>query len=255
MKKRVLLVIVLLTAGASVFAQRTAEQYDPDKFYLTVTSNIEDANVYIDSRYVGKSNSAFIVFRGRHNILVKAYGCSEYSATVNVNRNTKVSAFLKKLSYRLKLTSNAENTMVWINGIDYGKLDLKAPFLIDLSAGQINIKILAEGYFLFEKLADLTCDTDFYAEMVPQTATIRLDIPGYYLAAYRNALKFIILSVDGKVYRGHELELCAGKHDVTITTGGISFTQTMFLKPGGIYEISPNISLSVNQLNQGLTMR
>ena len=124
-----------------------------------------------------------------------------------------------------------------------------------MGPGQINIKISADGYFLFEKLIDLNKDFDFYAELLPQTATIKLIVPEYYLAAYRNAEKFIILSVDGKVYRGHELEISSGEHDVTITTGGISFTQKMYLKPGAVYEISPVFSLNVNQINQGLSMR
>lgn len=255
MKKLILLTVILSVICAAALAQRTTTQSNQNKFYLTVNSSIDQAKVFIDNKFVGKTGKAFVVVRGWHKIEVKAEGYSEYKTTMNVKKDSKIFALLKELTHKLKLTSNAGSARIWINSVDYGQRNLNAPFRIELFAGQIKIKVFSEGYFMFEKVLNLRKDTDLYAELIPRTATIKLKVPQYYLAAYRNALKFVILSVDGKVYRGHELELSAGKHDVTITTGGISFTQTMYLKPGGIYEISPNFSFSVNQTIQGFSMR
>jgi hypothetical protein len=80
----------------------------------------------------------------------------------------------------------------------------------------------------------------------PSFISVQVSIPEVYLnRQHGNPLAQIKVYVDGQFYNNLSFNLPAGRHNIRITSGGLSFEADYDFAPGRSYVIEPLFSLNV----------
>jgi hypothetical protein len=115
---------------------------------LTVQSNVNGADVYINGNPAGKTPFQAQLPNGSYNVVVRAPGFSDFSQSVVINGgNFVVNATLQGMSQQLSVLSNVNGAEVFINGNPAGR----TPFAAQLPAGSYALMVRAPGYMDFNQ--------------------------------------------------------------------------------------------------------
>ncbi len=114
-------------------------------FALTVTSNVNGADVYMGTKLFGKTPFTGNFGRGVFDLTVKAPGYSDFTQKISITGPTSVQATLQPLGYSLNVNSNVSGAEVIINNISAGR----TPFVSTMSAGSYTLLVRAPGYMDF----------------------------------------------------------------------------------------------------------
>ena len=114
---------------------------------LTVTSNLADADVYVNNRLAGKTPYSVETIIGTYEVTVKKEGYAVSNNTIYVSEgvDNKVYAEMDK-SITAKVTSTPDAYLI-IDGKALGKTPSKTP----LSIGKHKVHLKADGYADFQK--------------------------------------------------------------------------------------------------------
>jgi hypothetical protein len=134
LRKIVLMIITLVFASASAFAQLT-----PKRFWdLTVAVNVPGALIWVDNVQV--PGNTVKVAGGPHRVVVHADGWYDFNGTVVVNGNQTFNVQLQPQGFPLTIRVNVPNATVIVDGTDVtGTVPSVAP-------GSHSIQVSAPGY-------------------------------------------------------------------------------------------------------------
>jgi hypothetical protein len=115
---------------------------------LTVQSNVNGADVFINGNPAGKTPFQAQLPNGSYNVVVRAPGFSDFNQSIVINgSNLQVNAILQGLSQQLSIMSNVNGAEVFINGNPAGRI----PFAAQLPAGSYMVLVRAAGYMDFNQ--------------------------------------------------------------------------------------------------------
>ncbi len=139
---------------------------------LTVNSNINGANVFVNDNKIGNTPMSTMFQAGTYNIRVSHHGFTDYTTSINLNSNQQIYANLQAMQSKLTINSNVNNASVFINGNKMGNIPLTAL----LTPGTYNISVRHHGYNDFNTTVNLSGDQTIYANLEPNFG-ININIP------------------------------------------------------------------------------
>jgi len=114
----------------------------PLTYSLSISANINGADVYINGQMYGKTPLNLTLNGGTYSVLIKMSGYKDWTTTVNLTGNQSVNATLIPDTYTLSIGANVTGADVYINGQMYGK----TPLNVTLSPGTYAILVKIKGY-------------------------------------------------------------------------------------------------------------
>ena len=144
---------VAVVAGSSRTVKHELEADVPaDTGTLRVTSNVPEAEVYIDGALAGKVPQDKRVAEGEHQVNVRLVGYKEYTTKVKVEpgKAATVSAELKGVG-RLRILSTPTGANVTLNGIVTGK----TPYDSEVEVGETVLRLDMPGFVAFEQTMNI----------------------------------------------------------------------------------------------------
>ena len=143
---------------------------------LTIDSNINGANIYIDGRYMGKTPFTTTVAEGSHEVIVRLPKFENYRETVNITKSTTINAFLARNVANVTIdipnqflgSGRSGNITVSIDGERVNDNS------VSLQAGEHTVTFSYGGYtvednFTVETGKDYTLRPHFSVELVPNS--------------------------------------------------------------------------------------
>ena len=113
--------------------------------YVSITSNVDNAEVYIDGKYVGHTPiENYKLSVGTHEIKVAKNGYRDFIDTINIEAGKTLEVYAELISENatLEIISSPSDAKVYINDRYYGK----TPLTVELPAGTYTISVKKEGY-------------------------------------------------------------------------------------------------------------
>jgi hypothetical protein len=185
---------------------------------VLLTTSVSDAEVFIDGLFVGKATPELKLSdtqSGKKLIEVKKNGYAVYSHRVDIISSTDnhFEIELSPLNYaKLNISSNVP-AKIYVNDTSRGfvKTALKT---LELTFGQYEVKLLADGYKPFTKTLNISeyGDVNLFAEMKQFTATLKL-FGSINAEVYLDDVYFANAPVD-------EIEVPFGEHSISVIKSG-----------------------------------
>ena len=212
------------------------------RFTLTVTTNVAGAEVFLNNSPVGEAPLSLQVERGNYSVRVSAPGYQDYLAAVNVNGHTVVNAVLQTNLLQLTVNCNLVGAQVFVNNNLVGT----APYTGSYAPGSYAVRVVAPGYAEASTVVNLTHNQTLTLVLQPAMTSVQVIIPQAYLNPHHgNPLAQIRIYIDGEPYNGFSFNLPAGRHNIRISSGGLSFSADYDFAPGRSYVLEPLFSLNV----------
>lgn len=210
-------------------------------FSLTVNSNVNGADVYIDGARRGSSGQTFTLSGGSYSLRVTAPGYDDFTTTVRLSSNQVISAVLQQSLYGLRVNANEQSCTIFINGQQRGTTNTS----FSLPQGTYEIRVTKDGFQDYYETVTLNRNnTVVTAKMIPAMATVEFNFPGSsFLANTRSPWLEMKILVDGVEYRGPSIQVVAGRHQITIESGILSISGTFDFAAGRSYTIRPSFQL------------
>jgi hypothetical protein len=212
------------------------------RFTLTVTTNVAGAQVYLNNTPVGVAPLSLQVERGSYSVRVSAAGYQDYLAAVSVNGTTAVNAVLQSSLLQLTVNCNLVGAQVYINNNLVGT----TPHTGSYAPGGYAVRVVAPGYAEASTVVNLSRSETLTLILQPAFVSIQVNIPQAYLNPQQgNPLAQVKVLVDGQFYNSFSFNLPAGRHNIRISSGGLSFAADYEFAPGRSYVIEPVFNLTV----------
>ena len=195
---------------------------------MTIFTKPTDAQVYVDGKLIGRSNmSLSSVAPGKYKLSVIKNGYHSYNEEILVNDDSQFSINLKKKKVRVRIDTNTQDSILYINGFKKG--EGKESYDVYLPVETENhIKMEAPQYHRAERKLSITADQ--------KTVEMLLNLnpkPGRVSLTSSPAGAQVIL--DGKDIGQSPLQISlqAGHHDIEIKKDGFLTDEFSFeLMPG-----------------------
>jgi hypothetical protein len=211
-KKTAILLLVLLLAGTSAFAQTGASgsgRSATTRYLLTVNSNVRNSQVFINAvLQKGTAPMRLTLNSGTYNVTVRASGYQDYVANVNLSRNFTLNAVLQPITYALTINANILNATVFVNNQSRGT----APVRLDLQAGRYSLRVEAPGYHPHNQVVQFQRDAVINASLEPITYALTVN------SSVRGAAVFVNNQSRGAAPL--RLDLQAGQHSLRVEAEG-----------------------------------
>lgn len=243
--------VLILGIAAAGFAQASAGRGAPAarSYQLTITSNVANANIYMDGSYAGQAPHTFNVTPGAHSITVRGNGYNDYSTSVNVTSDMSVNAQLQPMNFSLSISSNVDGADVFINGQRMGR----APYNTTLAPGTYELRVQANGYQNFTTQVVLNQNSTINAQLQAMMAVLHIDIPDNFLninsdrgrGDKRRAQSDIQVLIDNHPVNQDNLRVTQGNHTIAFESGSLMVQQNFFFNGGQEYTISPQLTISI----------
>ena len=214
--KRVIpLMLILLLAGASAWAQTRTET--PTRYLLTVNSNVRGAQVFVNAVLQNGSTPLRLTLNtGTYSITVRAAGYRDYVANINLSRNLSINANLQPVLYALTVTSNVRGSTVYVNNQSQGV----APVRVNLRGGQYAIRVQAAGHHEHNQTIQLEHDTTVNAVLQPTAYTLGISANVQGAVVYVDGNRIGVTPI--------QLEADPGSHEIRIEAEGYhSYSETI----------------------------
>jgi len=246
----ILTLLAVLPAIAAT-AQTSGTRRGGAQSSITITSNVNGANVYLNNAIVGTTPYTSNVNPGSYNVLVTATGYKDYSTTVTVNGPTTINVTLQPMNFSLGITSNVNGAIVFLNGQRMGQ----APYTATLAPGTYELRVQANGYQNFSTQVIVNQSGTVNAQLEPMLATIQVQIPDNFLNANsehghgdrRQARNDIQVFVDNQRVNQDTFRVQQGNHTIRFESGSFMVQQSFFFNAGQQYVVSPQLTISVSQ--------
>jgi caspase domain-containing protein/PEGA domain-containing protein/uncharacterized protein DUF1566/uncharacterized protein DUF3426 len=149
----------VFVASSGAVVEETATK--PPEAYLSVESNVSGAKVFVDGRYIGKTNlSGIKISSGDHKVRVEKDGYEPYSKRVRfkAGRSMSLTAFLDpKTPPKSNLYVDAQPKDARVRILNIGPKFYQG---IPLDAGRYHVEVSANGYGTQKMWVSLTAGQD-----------------------------------------------------------------------------------------------
>jgi hypothetical protein len=221
-----------------------AANLQPAKHILSVSANVAGAMVYVNNTAVGNVPASISVPPGNYTIKVTASGYQEYTTVVAVSGNTAHNAMLQQQILQLSVNANVTGAQLYINNALAGTI----PFNGQLVPGSYTLRVTAPGYLEAGAVIALAKNEMVTFSLQPAMATVKINVNPMFLDPQnKNALSQVKIAVDRKNQNGFEFQLPAGKHNIRISSGGLSVAADYDIESGKTYTIEPVLLLNLQQ--------
>lgn len=240
--------VTILIGATSLFAQNSVGFGHGARPGLSVSSNVNGAEVYVNNDF--KGTTPLISLRldpGTYVVTVRAQGYASFQRQVTVNGPTSINAYLQPLNYSLTVTSNVNGADVYLNGRHMGR----TPMTATLQPGTYHLRVEAGGYRTYSTQVTVNGGTTINAYLQGQLARIHIRIPHQYLndngrGDWRRAQSEVRVFVDNRREQRDDFELPQGNHTIRFESGSFVVQQSFYFNGGRDYTISPVLSIQVN---------
>lgn len=188
----------------------------PQPQQLTVSSNVQGAEVLINKNPAGKTPFSATVAPGSYAVTVRAPGFVEFNQNVVVSGPVQVNATLQPLSFALTVSANVQGAGVFINGNQAGK----TPFSATVAPGSYSVSVRAPGFVDFNQNVVVNGPVQVNAtlQQVTFALTVSANVPG--------ADVYLNNNLAGKA--PFSAQLPAGSYAVTVRAAGyVDFNQNV----------------------------
>jgi hypothetical protein len=214
----------------------------PVRHTVTITCNVNGAQVYINNTLVGVAPVRVPLEAGSYSLRITAPGFNDLSEVFAVRGDMTYSAVLQGQQYRLSVTANVVGAQVYVNNSLVGT----TPFNGQFAAGTYGVRVTAPGFQEASTTVSLARDEALSFVLQSGLATVNININPVFLDPQnKNALAQVKVYVDGKFQNGFGFQLPAGMHNIRISSGGLSVAGDFNLEPGKSYTIEPAFGLTV----------
>jgi len=217
---------------------------------LTVSANVNGADVYVNGNFAGKTPFTGQVPQGSYSIVVKAPGYSDYSQDVVVRGPMRINATLQGMTYQVNVTAaNVHGATVFVNGAQVGP----SPYQAFLLPGSYTLTIKAPGFIDYQVQINVNGPQTINAVLQPMTATWQFRIPEGFLNRdiRQGQSRHIQVYVDGVLQaesQGPSVasgQMTAGRHGFRFVIGGMSVETQIDAQAGRNYVLEPFIGINV----------
>ncbi len=218
----------------------------PQRFQLTVGSNLSNALVYLNNAFVGTTPLTTTVTPGFYSLVVRMTGYAEYRQQVTVNGHVSIYATMYPLNHDVFIdTPGLRGAQVYRNSIWVGT----TPYRDTWEPGYYSIAIKATGYTDYQESFSLTGPKTIQASLVPALVPYEIRLPDSFTnkelrGAHWNQIRMLI---DGQPVYSNFGQLTPGMHTFTFITGGIAFESSFNVQPGKPCIIEPAFTVNVIQ--------
>ena len=136
------------TTDVAFYNTVTAQAPAPRTGSITLNSNADGANVYLNDRLVGQSGGTFTGLpAGNYRVRVSAPGYGDYTTTLALRAGASLNLSVTLQEQRVNLTvrSNVEGAQVFVNGRESGTIRGGSATL-NLQRDNYQIVVIAPGY-------------------------------------------------------------------------------------------------------------
>lgn len=214
----------------------------PVTFALNVRSNVQGAQVFVNKAAAGQTNFSGRYPAGNYTIVVTMPGYQEYSTTVNLNRDTTITANLQPVTFSLTVRSNVPGAQVFVNKAAAGRTNFTGAY----QPGTYTVQVSAQGYQDFITTVTLNQNIVIDATLNPLLATVNFVVPQNILDPRgQGSINQVNFFVNGQQVKGNSIQLPPGNHQIRISSGGLSVEQNVNLQSGQTYTITPTFGFMV----------
>lgn len=219
---------------------RTAPQPPQARHTVVITCNVPRAQVYINGERVGTAPVRVQLQAGSYSLKVSAPGHADLNEVIAVRADMTYSAVLQGRQHRLSVTANVVGARVYVDGALVGT----TPFEGEFAPGTHEVRLSAPGFQDAATTITLVRDESIAFVLHQGLATVEVRVDPLFLDPRdKNALAQIKVYIDGRYEHGFSFQLPAGRHDIRITSGGLSVEGSFELVAGRSYTIEPSLSL------------
>ena len=213
-----------------------------DAATLEITSDPDDAEVYIDDEYVGRTPLTVTLLSGTHTVVIKKEGYLPYSTTLTLDAGDvrTIHAELKPEIGWIRITSNPSGADVYVDGEYRGD----TPGTYEVHPGTHRIRIILDHYFEYsttvEVAANETRELSVVLRPKPARLTVYSDPPGAEVYVNGDLL--------GKTpVRDHEL--APGRYNIIVLKEGYEpYERNVTLNPDQDYSINAKLEYTMSRL-------
>ena len=223
-----------LSRNAAISAQLQEMSYQ-----LGVTSTAQNSTVFIDGQNRGAAPARLTLPAGTYEVRVTSPGHEPYQTSINLGRNTAVSATLAPQVLTVSINSNVKGAMVTVDGNNRGN----TPLSIELRYGAHEIRVDASGYEPFLQSVNIQRNTVVNAELRPSMATVEIVFPEESLNPFvKDPILLFTIYVDGEPVPAEQLrtmqfQIMPGRHKIMIVTGGLKMESDVVIRPYSTYAL------------------
>ncbi|MBN1520212.1 MAG: PEGA domain-containing protein [Spirochaetales bacterium] len=208
---------------------------------LSVNSNVQGADVYLDNMMVGKTPYVAPISMGNHLVVVKAAGYNDYSQNIMVSGSVTVNAIMQAALVPFSLGNLLPGAEVFLNGISYGKSQ-GGQFTIQVQPGTYALTIRLAGFI--DLNMQVTIGGGGYSltpNLQPQMATYSFELPDELVnpAVKRNPWGQIKLYIDNVAQKNFQGQIAPGKHIIRLVSGAFQIQMEFVFEGGKNYVLMP----------------
>jgi hypothetical protein len=249
-KQRITIGAAGLTVNAQLGTAAAPQQLPPPtvmSYQLTVNSNVNGADVFINGAQAGKTPYRGQVSAGTYTIVVRAAGYSEFSQGVTVNQASTVVANLAPLAVPLNLGRLFPGAEVFLNGARIGVAGSN-PFVAQVAPGTYTLTIRAGGFM--DLSMQITVGQGGFSStpvLQPLMADYQFQLP---LSMTNPEMKGnpwsqIRVFVDGAPQKDFKGQVTPGRHTLKMVSGAFQIEFPYDFEAGKSYVIEPFAGMTV----------
>jgi len=228
-----ILVLIPLVSFAQSTARGSRARGSAQQFTLTIRSNVNNAQIYIDNeRQSGSLPFSAQLNAGDYTITLKKNGYYDASARVSLSKDQTVTINLQATTYNLTVKSNAKDARLFIDGDEQGG---SIPFTVSLAPGTYDLTLESPKWQDETRTIELEKDMTINFNLKRAQATVMAMKPDPDMQVF----------VDGKPEKKNPFKVQPGEHEITFSLGGLSVTETINFEAGESYQILPELTLSI----------
>lgn len=229
----------------------STSKYYSKNYSLSIKTDVKNAKVIIyknnnDIYKTGYTPTTFTIKEGSYRVLIQKSGYDDYKTTVDLSRNRAISIKLNKSTSNLNLSTNTGGAVFIIRNKYNGKVFYKGhePVRMPLFRGLYTIEIVKKGFKTIIRDLDFDNDFSYRYQLEYETGTIKVvlsdEIKNY--SQFKNPGTQILLYIDGVKMNKRSNDVKAGRHTVTLVSGGFKFEKIVTVKSGKKLILEPKLS-------------
>lgn len=214
----------------------------PLGYRLSVQSNVQGADVFINNKPVGKTNFTGTFPPGNYQVRVVMPGFSDFNTTVALKSDTTVNAALKPMMFSLTVQSSIQGAQVFINKNRAGATNFTGQY----PPGTYAVQVSMPGFQDFITTINLNQNMVIDANLIPLMAKVQFTVPqNIQDTRIPGSINQIKIYIDGKPANLGLNDIPPGSHVIRITSGGLADEQTVNFQAGQTYNIVLNFGFIV----------